>query len=179
MFKNGLHLTRPTRRAEARLSKGKAVGRSATRRIVSVTSVEGRESVGAQCLRGEAYLGDFFNILLIQLHKLTLFHPQKKEWSVQGAVRSETSRSGQCRQVALCHEKVVERFAGGGAVADPFEDGSGCIISLHSKKGWGCLKTLIISLNELLHGWIRAVDEKAVHECCAVDGPVGGAGEVR
>ncbi|WHZ28722.1 MAG: hypothetical protein OJF51_003520 [Nitrospira sp.] len=51
------------RRAKTRLSASKAAARSATRRIMSVTSADGRprlrreasESVSAQCLKGEAY----------------------------------------------------------------------------------------------------------------------------
>ena len=48
--------------ANARIPSGcskrlssKAAARSATRRIMSVTFADGRESVSAQCLRGEAY----------------------------------------------------------------------------------------------------------------------------
>jgi hypothetical protein len=48
-------LTRPPQRAETRLSPGKAAARSATRRIMSVMSADGRESVSAPCLNGEAY----------------------------------------------------------------------------------------------------------------------------
>ena len=49
-----ISLARP-RRAETRLSTGKAAARSATRRIMSVTFADGRELVSAQCFRGEAY----------------------------------------------------------------------------------------------------------------------------
>ena len=82
-------------------------------------------------------LDDFFNMLLIQLHKLTLFHLQKKERSLQSAVWSEPGRSGECRQVALRHEEVVKRFAGSCSVADSFNNDSGCIISLHGEERGG------------------------------------------
>ncbi len=97
---------------------------------------------------------------------------------MQGAVWSETGGSGECRQVALRHEELVECFAGGCSVADSFDDDSGCIISLHGEERGGGLKALMVPLNELLHGGIRAVGEEAVHECCAVHCPVGGAGKV-
>ena len=79
MIKKAFVLTRPPLHAKTRISPNKAAARSATRRIMSVTSADGRESVSAHCLRREAYftpyveplsdartkLADFFNILSV------------------------------------------------------------------------------------------------------------------
>jgi hypothetical protein len=78
MFKRAADLTRPTPTRQDASFRGQGRTRSATRRIMSVTFADGRESVSAPCLRGEAYflsyveplrnartqLEDFFNILL-------------------------------------------------------------------------------------------------------------------
>jgi hypothetical protein len=57
LFKRIVDFTRPTRRAKTRLSACKAAGRSATCRIMSFMSADGRESVSAQCLTASRMLG--------------------------------------------------------------------------------------------------------------------------
>jgi hypothetical protein len=59
-----------------------------------------------------------------------------------------------------------------------FDDHSGCVISLHGEEGGGGLEALPVSLNKVLDGGIRTVDEEAIDKGGAVDRPIGGSDEV-
>lgn len=119
-----------------------------------------------------------FRILSVQLDEFTLFHLQKKERPVQRAVRSESGRSGERGQCSLGHEKFLQRFAGGDAAADPVDDRSGCIVSLHREERGGGLESLLIALHKFLHGGVGAVYKKSVDEGGAFDCSIRGAGEI-
>lgn len=114
----------------------------------------------------------------VQLDELTLFDLEKKEWPVQGSAWSESSRAGKSGESTMSGQEFLQGFSRRCTMTDPFDDRSCRVVPLHGEERGGGFKTGSVSLHKVLNGGIRTVDEKAIHEGCAVDRSIGGADKI-